>query len=80
MSCTPWADSPGTAGMRRTFKRPSSYFEQAIQLDPNYALAYAGLADCHVIQTTYSRESPKRAWTKAHRRSPQGPGVGSVTR
>jgi serine/threonine protein kinase/Tfp pilus assembly protein PilF len=25
------------------------YFQQAIDLDPNYALAYAGLADCHYV-------------------------------
>lgn len=40
------------------------YFEQAIDLDPNYALAYAGLADCYVL-TSYSRESPQLARTKA---------------
>jgi DNA-binding winged helix-turn-helix (wHTH) protein/TolB-like protein/Tfp pilus assembly protein PilF len=28
-------------------KRGISYFEQAIEIDPNYALAYAGIADCY---------------------------------
>lgn len=29
------------------------YFEQAIQLDPNYALAYSGLADSYLISVSY---------------------------
>ncbi len=33
-------------------------FEQAITFDPNYALAYCGLADCYGIQRTYG-------WTRA---------------
>ncbi|MGH9753437.1 MAG: winged helix-turn-helix domain-containing protein [Blastocatellia bacterium] len=34
--------SPG--GVRKA----TEYFQQAINLDPNYALAYAGLADCYI--------------------------------
>jgi TolB-like protein len=30
------------------------YFEQAIALDPSYALAYAGLADCHTVMAIYA--------------------------
>ncbi|MHC4534031.1 MAG: TPR end-of-group domain-containing protein, partial [Planctomycetota bacterium] len=30
-------------------KTAISYFEEAKDLDPNYALAYAGLADCHIL-------------------------------
>ena len=30
------------------------YYQRAIDLDPAYALAYAGLADCYVIQEQYS--------------------------
>lgn len=30
-------------------ERAIYYFDQAIKLDPNYALAYAGLADCYVV-------------------------------
>ena len=36
---------------RRTFEslqKAVEFFEKAIQLDPNYALAYTGLADCYV--------------------------------
>jgi tetratricopeptide (TPR) repeat protein len=34
------------------------YFEKAIQLDPNYALAHAGLADSYFVLPAHSRESP----------------------
>ena len=30
------------------------YFQQAINKDPNYALAYAALADCYCLNTNYS--------------------------
>ncbi|HKP39369.1 MAG TPA: winged helix-turn-helix domain-containing protein [Pyrinomonadaceae bacterium] len=30
------------------FKKAMDYFQQAIQIDQNYALAYAGLADCYI--------------------------------
>jgi TolB-like protein/DNA-binding winged helix-turn-helix (wHTH) protein/tetratricopeptide (TPR) repeat protein len=30
-----------------------NYFEQAVQKDPNFALAYALLADCHYLQVFY---------------------------
>lgn len=29
-------------------RKATEYFQQAINLDPNYALAYAGLADCYI--------------------------------
>jgi DNA-binding winged helix-turn-helix (wHTH) protein/TolB-like protein/Flp pilus assembly protein TadD len=41
-------------------------FQQAIDLDPNYALAYAGLADCYVWQR---RVSPKESSAKAREAS-----------
>jgi eukaryotic-like serine/threonine-protein kinase len=31
------------------YRRAIEYFEQAIAIDPGYALAYAGLADCYVL-------------------------------
>jgi tetratricopeptide (TPR) repeat protein len=37
-------------------KRAIHYFNQAIAKDPNYALAYAGLADCDVLLPEYSGE------------------------
>jgi TolB-like protein len=33
-------------------KKAIQYFEQAIALDPNYALAYAGLADCYAVSSS----------------------------
>ena len=35
-------------------QKAASYFQQAIDKDPNYALAYSGLADCHVLLPVYS--------------------------
>ncbi len=34
--------------------RAINYFNQAIALDSTYALAYAGLADCYIVQSQYS--------------------------
>lgn len=43
-------------------------FEQAIKLDPNYALAYAGLADVYVVDGTVPlRESSQKAKAAAER-------------
>jgi TolB-like protein len=41
-------------------------FEQALELYPNYALAYAGLADCYNMLGTYGAKAPKDAFPKAH--------------
>jgi TolB-like protein/Flp pilus assembly protein TadD len=41
---------------RRTgenLRKAADYFQQAINLDPSYALAYSGLADCHVLLPLY---------------------------
>jgi TolB-like protein/Flp pilus assembly protein TadD len=41
---------------RRTgenLKKAAEYFQQAIEKDPKYALAYSGLADCHVLLPVY---------------------------
>jgi TolB-like protein/Tfp pilus assembly protein PilF/class 3 adenylate cyclase len=42
---------------RRTganLQKAADYFQQAIGKDPAYALAYSGLADCHVLLPAYS--------------------------
>ncbi len=42
---------------RRTaenLKKAADYFQRAIDKDPKYALAYSGLADCHVLLPLYS--------------------------
>jgi eukaryotic-like serine/threonine-protein kinase len=41
------------------------YFEQAIAADPNYALAFAGLADSYNVLWVYSSISPQSAHQKA---------------
>ena len=41
------------------------YFEQAIQTNPNYALAYAGLADCYNMLATYGAKAPAEAFPRA---------------
>jgi serine/threonine-protein kinase len=41
-------------------------FEDAIKLDPRYALAYAALADCYAILASYAWVLPKDARPPAH--------------
>jgi DNA-binding winged helix-turn-helix (wHTH) protein/TolB-like protein len=41
------------------------YFQQAIQTDPNYAPAYAGLADCYNMLVVYGVQQPKDGFPKA---------------
>jgi adenylate cyclase len=43
----------------RDFKRAVAYFEQAVEKDPNYALAYAGLADTYALMPLYGGLRPK---------------------
>ena len=40
------------------------YFEQAIEKDPGYAQAYAGLADCYVQLMIFAHLPPKEAYSK----------------
>ncbi|TLY14787.1 MAG: tetratricopeptide repeat protein [Thaumarchaeota archaeon] len=42
-----------------------TYFEEAVKLDPRFALAYAGLADCYVIYEDYGWLRPREANPKA---------------
>jgi len=46
-------------------KRSIEYFERAIENDPGYALAYAGLADSYSTLPDYSSVPPKEANPKA---------------
>ena len=41
------------------------YFQQAIDTDPNYAPAYAGLADCYNMLVVYGVRQPKDGFPKA---------------
>lgn len=47
------------------FTKALDYFNQAIEKDPNYALAYVGLADCYMMLADYDWLSPKEAAQKA---------------
>lgn len=42
-----------------------SLFEQAIKIDPNFALAYTGLADCQALLNWYQEPQPPDAWSNA---------------
>jgi DNA-binding winged helix-turn-helix (wHTH) protein/TolB-like protein/tetratricopeptide (TPR) repeat protein len=41
------------------------YFSQAVEADPDYALAYAGLAEAYVLLANYSDSTPQEAYSKA---------------
>lgn len=47
------------------FQKSREYFTQAIQQDPNYALAYAGLADSYNMLGEYTVVEPGEAFPKA---------------
>ena len=46
-------------------KKSIDYFEQAIAADPNYALAYAGIADAYVWLPGYTVGTPQDCYPKA---------------
>jgi eukaryotic-like serine/threonine-protein kinase len=46
------------------FYKAIEHFQQAVQSDPSYALAYAGLADCYVLLGWNSYLPPKEAFPK----------------
>jgi tetratricopeptide (TPR) repeat protein len=47
------------------FQKSLEYFKQALGLDPNFSLAYAGLADCYNLLANYSILRPKEAFPRA---------------
>ncbi len=49
----------------QTLQRAAEYFQQAIDKDPGYALAWAGLADCYALYSFYGVLSPEEAFPKA---------------
>jgi eukaryotic-like serine/threonine-protein kinase len=50
---------------KKALQRGVDYFEQAKQKDPNYALAYAGLADCYNLLNEYGGAPAKESFPKA---------------
>jgi serine/threonine protein kinase/tetratricopeptide (TPR) repeat protein len=47
------------------FRKAIRFFQEAIDADPNYALAYAGLADAYSNLGSYSFASPREVYPKA---------------
>ncbi len=54
---------PDAASRRRAL----AFFQQAIQKDPRYAQAYAGLAECYVALAWESSMPPLEAWASAQK-------------
>lgn len=53
---------------RRTAKgldKAIECFSLAVEIDPQFALAFVGLADCYVLISDYGYTSPKRSYPKA---------------
>ena len=50
--------------VRESNDRAVKCFEEAVELDPNYALAYSGLADCYLIYSDRGWLSPREAVPK----------------
>jgi TolB-like protein/Tfp pilus assembly protein PilF/cellulose biosynthesis protein BcsQ len=46
-------------------KEAAGYFNEALKIDPNYAPAYAGLADSYNMLATYGASAPTDAFPKA---------------
>jgi adenylate cyclase len=47
------------------FDKSRQYYQQAIKLEPNYALAYAGLADFYAFAFGFGFLPPEEKWAKA---------------
>jgi len=46
-------------------RKSIEYFQEAIDEDPGYALAHAGLADSYAVLSAYSALSPRESFTRA---------------
>jgi TolB-like protein/Tfp pilus assembly protein PilF len=49
----------------QNLNKAADYFNQAIAADPNYALAYVGLADSYVLMPFYGAGAPRDCYPKA---------------
>ncbi len=49
----------------KSIERATEYFQQAIDIDVNYALAFVGLADCYPLLSLYGALPPHEAYPKA---------------
>ena len=50
---------------KESLERAIKYFEEAIKRDPQFALAYSGLADCYVVLVDHSYLPPNEGYPKA---------------
>jgi eukaryotic-like serine/threonine-protein kinase len=55
----------GNKWTQSDFKKAADYFSQAVEKDPHYALAYAGLADTYSLLGDSGYLAPSEAWPKA---------------
>jgi eukaryotic-like serine/threonine-protein kinase len=53
------------------WRKGTEYFQQAIDQDPTYALAYAGLADCYNLRGIFSLIPPRDGFPKAKQAATQ---------
>jgi len=51
--------------LTKTIEQAADYFQRAIDLDPTYAPAYVGLADCYPLLSLYGALTPADAYPKA---------------
>lgn len=63
-----------------SLKQSLVYFNQAIEKDPTYALAYVGLADAYNVIPFYSVGTPQECYPKAKRGCPASAGDRRHTR
>lgn len=47
------------------FRKAIEYFNQAVAKDPNYALAFSGLADCYILLGVWGANPPKEVFPQA---------------
>jgi TolB-like protein/DNA-binding winged helix-turn-helix (wHTH) protein/Flp pilus assembly protein TadD len=48
-----------------SFQQAATHFQQAVRLDPNYALAYVGLADTYTLLSFFTIAAPNDVFPKA---------------
>ena len=60
-----WNKWMGASMPAPEFEKSRQYYQQAIGLDPNYALAYAGLADFYGFAFGFGLLPPEEKWAKA---------------
>jgi len=56
---------PGSLPVTTEFDKSRQHYQQAIELDPNYALAYAGLADFYGFSFGFGLLPPEEKWVRA---------------